>query len=147
MVELSREFYFDNIVGGKYDGFPAGFHIHTKRSANPPRNRDVRLEECSMGHEKIREFNGYTPIIGTSYYTHDDFIRGDGWAYNFPKYTDVDSANYQREKDFAGVSNLDDAFRLLRMEVMSEDGKVGEPYFIYPAGREFLQELKRLRLE
>ena len=147
MVELSREFYFDNIVGGKYDGFPAGFHIHTKQSANPPKNRDVRLKECFMDHEKIREFNGYTPIIGTSYDTHDKFVRGDGWAYNFPKFNDVGSANYRREKDFTGVANLDDAFRLLRMEVMSEGGKVSEPYFIYPAGREFLQELKRLRLE
>ena len=148
MIELPKEFYFDVIQGGTYDRFPAGVYIHTKiAETNLPENRKVRLEEHRLEHQKTREFKGFTPIIRDYRLTHEALIRGDGWAYDFPKFTDLDNAGYPQDENFVGVPNLEEAFRLLQEEVAVNGGNVNMPYYMKPAGKEAMQELKRLRLE
>lgn len=147
MIEIPKEFYFTEIKGGKYDGFPAGVYVHTKIAVtNPPENRQVRLEEHRLEHQKTREFTGFTPIIRDYRYTHEKLIHEEGWAYGFPKYTDLNNTGYPPDEDFVGVANLEEAFRLLNIEVMAEGGNVNMPYYMKPAGKEAMQELERLHL-
>ena len=147
MIEIPREFYFDPIKGGEYDGFQAGVYIHTKIAVeNPPEHKQVRLKEHRIKHQKTREFNGFTPIIRNYGLAEGKHISGDGWAYNFPKFTDLNNAGHPPDENFVGVPNLEEAFRLLGEEAEAKDGVFYKPHFIYPAGREKINELERLHL-
>ena len=97
-------------------------------------------------HQKTREFNGFTPIIRNYGLAEGKHISGDGWAYNFPKFTDLNNAGHPPDENFVGVPNLEEAFRLLGEEAEAKDGVFYKPHFIYPAGREKINELERLHL-